>query len=62
LTKKIHQKVNLEEVIMTQYTFYVNGEYKTVDAATEEEAIKAAGIKEGDAYDLVETEASMTSA
>jgi hypothetical protein len=41
---------------MTQYTFYINGEYKTVEADTEEEAIKEAGIAEGDAYDLVETD------
>jgi hypothetical protein len=41
---------------MTQYPFYVNGEYKTVEADTEEDAIKAAGIVEGDAYDLVETD------
>lgn len=41
---------------MTQYTFYVNGEYKTVEADTEEDAIKVAGIEEGDTYDLVETD------
>lgn len=41
---------------MTQYTFYINGEYKTVEAGSEEEAIKEAGIDEGDAYDLVETD------
>jgi hypothetical protein len=41
---------------MTQYTFYANGEYKTVEADTEEDAIKVAGIEEGDAYDLVETD------
>jgi len=41
---------------MTQYTFYINGEYKTVEADSEEEAVKAAGIEEGDAYDLVETD------
>lgn len=40
---------------MTTYTFYVNGEYKTTDADSEEEAIKQAGIEEGAAYDLVET-------
>jgi hypothetical protein len=38
------------------YTFYVNGEYKTVEADTEEEAIREAGIEEGDIYDLVETD------
>jgi hypothetical protein len=41
---------------MTAYTFYINGEYKTVEADSEEEAIQAAGIEEGDAYDLVETD------
>jgi hypothetical protein len=44
------------EVIMTTYTFYVNGEYKTVAADTEEDVIKEAGIEEGDVYDLVETD------
>jgi hypothetical protein len=34
---------------MTTYTFCINGEYKTVEA----EAIKEAGIEEGDACDLV---------
>ncbi len=41
---------------MTQYTFYINGEYTTVEADSEEEAIKEAGIKDGDTYDLVETD------
>jgi len=41
---------------MTKYTFYINGQHKTVEADTEEEAIKAAGIKERDVYDLVETD------
>lgn len=41
---------------MTMYTFYVNGEYKTIEADTEEEAIREAGIEEGDIYDLVETD------
>ena len=41
---------------MTMYTFYINGVYKTVEADSEEEAIKEARIEEGDAYDLVETE------
>ena len=41
---------------MTTYTFYVNGQYKTIEADTEEEAIMAAGIEEGDVYDLVETD------
>ena len=44
------------EVIMTQYTFYINGEYKTVEADTEEDATREAGIEEGDVYDLVETD------
>lgn len=33
---------------MTTYTFYVNGDYKTVESDTEEEGIEEAGIKEGD--------------
>ena len=41
---------------MTTYTFYINGEYKTVESDSEDEAIKAAGIEEGDIYDLVETD------
>jgi hypothetical protein len=41
---------------MTKYTFYINGNHKTVEAETEEEAIKEAGIGQGDAYDLVETD------
>jgi hypothetical protein len=41
---------------MTMYTFYVNGLYKTVEADSEEEAMKEARIKEGDACDLVETD------
>lgn len=41
---------------MTQYTFYINGEYKTVEADSEEEAMKEAGIKEDNDYDLVETD------
>jgi hypothetical protein len=36
------------------YTFYVNGLYKTVEADSEEEAVKEAGVEEGDACDLVE--------
>jgi hypothetical protein len=38
------------------YTFYINGLYKTVEADSEEEVIKEARIKEGDACDLVETD------
>jgi len=56
LTKKVRQRVIPGEVTMTMYTFYINGEYKTVEANTEEEAIKEAGIKEDDAYSLVETD------
>jgi hypothetical protein len=48
--------VNLGEVIMTTYTFFINGEYKTVEADSEEEALKEAGIEEGDIYDLVEVD------
>jgi hypothetical protein len=32
-------------VTMTEYTFFINGEYKTVEADTEEEALKDAGIE-----------------
>ncbi len=41
---------------MTMYTFCINGEYKTVEADSEEEAVQAAGIEEGEVYDLVETD------
>jgi hypothetical protein len=41
---------------MAAYTFYINGEYKTVEADSEDEAIKEAGIEEGDVYDLVEVD------
>lgn len=41
---------------MTMYTFCINGMHKTVEADTEEEAIKEAGIEEGDACDLIETD------
>jgi hypothetical protein len=41
---------------MTEYTFFFNGEYTTVEADSEEEALKAAGIDEGDVYDLVDTD------
>jgi hypothetical protein len=40
---------------MTEYTFFFNGEYATVEADSEDDAIRGAGIEEGDAYDLVET-------
>ena len=43
---------------MTKYTFCIKGKYQTVEAVTEKEAIKKAGIKKGDAYALVETESS----
>jgi hypothetical protein len=36
------------------YTFYINGLYKTVEADSEEEAVKEVGVEEGDACDLVE--------
>jgi len=41
---------------MTKYTFYINGVHKTVDAETEEVALKAAGIEEGEEYSIVETD------
>ena len=41
---------------MTMYTFCINGVYKIVEADTEEEAIKEAGIEEGDVCDLVEVD------
>jgi hypothetical protein len=42
--------------MMTTYTFFFNGEYTTVEADSEEEALKEAGIEEGDIYDLVEVD------
>jgi hypothetical protein len=41
---------------MTMYTFCINGLHKTVEADSEEEAIKEARIKEGDAYDVLEVD------
>lgn len=41
---------------MTEYTFFFNGEYITVEADSEEEARKVAGIEEGDVYDLVDVD------
>ena len=46
---------------MTKYTFCIDGKYKTVEAGTEEEAIKKAGIRKAgirkaNIYALVETE------
>ena len=41
---------------MTEYTFCINGEYRTGEAEDLERALKEAGIKEGDEYDLVETD------
>ena len=32
---------------MTTYTFFFNGEHKTVEADAEEETLKEAGIEEG---------------
>jgi len=37
------------------FTFCINGLFKTVEADSEEEAMKEARIKEDDAYNLVET-------
>ena len=45
-----------KEVIMTKYTFCIDGKYKAIEAGTEEEAIKKAGIRKGNVYALVETE------
>ena len=33
---------------MTEYTFYINGEYKTAEAEDLEGALKEAGIEEGE--------------
>lgn len=41
---------------MTTYTFYINGDYRTVDADSEEDAVEKAGLTDGDIYDLVETD------
>ena len=41
---------------MTEYTFFFNGEYMTVEAEDLKGALKEAGIKEGDEYDLLETD------
>jgi hypothetical protein len=40
---------------MTMFTFCINGLFKTVEADSEEEAMKEARIKEDDAYNIVET-------
>lgn len=40
---------------MTMFTFCINGLFKTVEADSEEEAMKEAHIKEDDAYNLEET-------
>jgi hypothetical protein len=37
------------------FTFCINGLFKTVEADSEEEAMKEARIKEDDAYNLEET-------
>lgn len=42
--------------MMTKYTFCINGNYKMIEAATEQEAIRKAGIRKRDNYSLVETE------
>ncbi|HOF57668.1 MAG TPA: hypothetical protein PLA81_06170 [Syntrophorhabdaceae bacterium] len=39
---------------MAQYTFSVNGEYKTVEAFDLDEALNGAGINENDNYEVVE--------
>ncbi|HNQ63699.1 MAG TPA: hypothetical protein PLX88_07150 [Syntrophorhabdaceae bacterium] len=39
---------------MAQYTFSVNGEYKTVEAFDLDEALNGAGIDENDNYEVVE--------
>ncbi len=41
---------------MTKYTFCINGSYKIIEAATEQEAVRKAGIRKRDKYSLVETE------
>jgi len=41
---------------MTMFTFCINGLHKTVEADSEEEAIKEARIKEGDAYDVLKVD------
>ncbi|HOV90290.1 MAG TPA: hypothetical protein PKW07_06210 [Syntrophorhabdaceae bacterium] len=44
---------------MPQFTFKINGEYKTVDAFDFDEALEKAGIDENDDYELVEGEKFM---
>ena len=39
---------------MGEYTFYVHGEYRTVEADYFEGALRQAGIEEGEEYNLVE--------
>jgi len=46
--------VKLREILMGEYTFYINGEYKTVEADYFEGALRQAGIEEGEEYNLVE--------
>jgi hypothetical protein len=41
---------------MTMFTFCINGLNKTVEADSEEKAMKEARIKEGDAYDVLEVD------
>ena len=41
---------------MTKYTFCINGNYRTVEAVSEQEAIQKAKIRKRDSYSLVETE------
>ena len=54
-SEKLIQRIQ-REVIMTKYTFCIDGKYKTVEAVTEEEAVKKAGIRKANVYSLVETE------
>jgi hypothetical protein len=41
---------------MTEYTFSINGEYKTAKVDTEEEALKEADIEEEQEYSLVDAD------
>ncbi|HEX2964375.1 MAG TPA: hypothetical protein VHO84_01245 [Syntrophorhabdaceae bacterium] len=41
---------------MAKYTFCINGNYRMVEATSEQEAIQKAGIRKRDTYSLVETE------
>ena len=41
---------------MSEYTFQINGEYKTVEAEGLEDALREAGIGKDDEYELVESD------